>query len=140
MSMILMVNEKGRDLNMAEKTNYLLFMINAFQSEFPYEFAIKYALACSPATCPLLTYGPDCTNYQQYRAVLELLAIVSHEIRTPMDDALACRSCRIFLGILIDHIFLCIKDAGMYCSKELQICYVYYAILTLNHYVNRVST
>ncbi|KAM3292475.1 hypothetical protein ACQJBY_032603 [Aegilops geniculata] len=32
MSMILMVNEKDRDVSMAEKTNYLLFMINAFQS------------------------------------------------------------------------------------------------------------
>lgn len=32
MSMILMVNEKGRELTIAEKTNYLVFMINAFQS------------------------------------------------------------------------------------------------------------
>ncbi|KAF3788553.1 Intron-binding protein aquarius [Nymphaea thermarum] len=32
MSMILMINEKGRDFSIAEKTNYLLFMINAFQS------------------------------------------------------------------------------------------------------------
>ncbi|KAI3941024.1 hypothetical protein MKX01_037915 [Papaver californicum] len=32
MSMILMINEKGRTLSIAEKTNYLLFMINVFQS------------------------------------------------------------------------------------------------------------